>query len=105
MNQLFKNIWSYFSFAMILVGITGISWNTFSENGWIEQIWGVAWDAEIRHPILFTPIIVSTILLIILYMRGGLETGKTNRFDSLLIYITMISGVYFSCKFIYLTAW
>ena len=105
MNKLIKEIWSYFSFALVLVGIIGLSWNAFGANGWIERLWGVAWDAEVRHPILAIPVIGGTFLLSVLFMRGGLKPGKTSRLADLLVYVTMLSGAYFSLQFIHSTAW
>ena len=72
MKKLIQQIWAYICFAMVLVGIIGLTWNAFSEHGWIESLLGVAWDSEIRHPILIAPVVAGTILLVILFMRGGL---------------------------------
>ncbi|MDD5176451.1 MAG: hypothetical protein PHQ05_08540 [Sterolibacterium sp.] len=105
MKKLLKEIWSYFSFAMVLVGIIGLSWDAFGAASWIERLWGVAWDAEIRHPILAIPVIGGTLLLAALFMRGGLEPGKTNRLADLLVYVTMLSGVYFTVQYFRSGAW
>lgn len=105
MKNLFKEFWNYFSFAMVLLGIVGLSWNAFSENGWIERLWGVAWDAEVRYPILVVPVIGGTLLLVALFMRGGLEPGKTSRLADLLVYVTMLSGAYFALQYFRSGAW
>lgn len=105
MNKLIKRMWEYLCFTMILIGIVGLSWSAFSEHGWIERLWGVAWDAEMRHPILATPIVIGTILLVWLFMRGGLEAGKVHLLDGILIYAIMLVGLYFTLKFFYSGAW
>lgn len=105
MKKLIHEIWTFFIFAMVLIGIIGLSWNAFGDKGWIESLWGVAWDAEMRHPILAIPVIGGTLLLVMLFMRGGLEPGKTNRLADLLVYATMLSGAYFTVQYFRSGAW
>ncbi|MCX7177442.1 MAG: hypothetical protein NTX56_01315 [Proteobacteria bacterium] len=95
MNKLLKEAWSFFCFTLVLIGIIGLSWSAFGDQGWIERLWGVAWSAELRHPILAVPVIGGTLLLVWLFIRGGLEPGKTSRLADLLVYVTMLSGAYF----------
>ncbi|MFA7270233.1 MAG: hypothetical protein WC073_12885 [Sterolibacterium sp.] len=94
MNKILKELWSYVCFALVLVGIVGLSWSAFGEEGWIERSWGVVWDTEMRHPILAIPVIGSTVLLVTLFMRGGLNPGKTSPLADLLVYVTMLFGAY-----------
>lgn len=105
MKQILKEIWSYFCFALVLVGLIGLSWSAFGEKGWIERLWGVAWDVEMRHPILALPVMGGTALLVWLFMRGGLEPGKTSRLADLLVYVTMLSGAYFLFQYFRSSAW
>lgn len=105
MKILLKELWSYLCFAMVLVGIVGLSWSAFGDQGWIERLWGVAWNAELRHPILAVPVIGGTVMLVLLFMRGGLEPGKTSRLSDMLVYVTMLSGAYFTFQFWRLGAW
>jgi len=105
MKKLINQIWDFFCFTMILVGIIGLSWGAFGENGWFERLLGVTWDMGLRHPILATPIIVGTLLLVALFMRGELQTGKASRLHDLLIYITMLAGGYFTLKFLLSGFW
>jgi hypothetical protein len=105
MRNYTKQIWAYICFAMILTGMTGLSWYAFREHGWVESLLGVAWDVEMRHPILASPIIAGTILLVVLFMRGGLEPGKINRLDSIMLYVIMLCGAYFIFRFFYSGAW
>lgn len=95
MKDILKEAWSFFCFTLVLIGIIGLSWSAFGEKGWIESLWGVAWNAETRNPILAIPVIGGTLLLVWLFMRGGLKPGKTSRLADLLVYVTMLSGAYF----------
>lgn len=100
MTKLLDQIWNFFCFTMILIGITGLCWKAFGDDGWIEHLWGVAWDMELRHPILATPVIAGTLLLVALFLHGELHPGKVSRLHDLLIYTTMLAGVYFTLKFL-----
>jgi hypothetical protein len=105
MQGILKEAWSFFCFTLVLIGLIGLTWSAFGEKGWIEQLWGVAWNAELRHPILAIPIIGGTLLLVWLFMRGGLAPGKTSRLADLLVYVTMLSGAYFLFQFLRSGAW
>lgn len=100
MKKLIPQMWGFFCFTMVLVGIVGLSWGAFGENGWLERLWGVTLDMELRHPILATPIVCGTLLLVVLFMRGELQTGKVSMLHDLLFYITVLTGVYFTLKFL-----
>lgn len=100
MNNFFKHVWDFICFTLILIGIVGLCWEAFGDKGWVEKLWGVAWNMEISHPILATPIIGGTLLLVVIFARGELQTGKVSKFHDMLIYITMIAGVYFAVRFL-----
>ncbi|MFA7279217.1 MAG: hypothetical protein WC100_03895 [Sterolibacterium sp.] len=105
MQGILKEAWSFLCFTLVLIGLIGLTWSAFGDKGWIEQLWGVVWNAELRHPILAIPIVGGTILLVWLFMRGGLEPGKTSRLADLLVYVTMLSGAYFLFQFLRSGAW
>lgn len=105
MKKILSVIWLYFSFFMILIAILGLSWGAFGENGWIERLWGVAWNIELRHPILGIPVIAGILLSAMLFLRGGLEPGKVGRLGNLLIYAMIIYGGYFSFQWWRSGAW
>lgn len=98
MQRIIGAAWAYIVFTLVLIGIVGLSLEFFKDNGLIERTFDVVWDAEVRHPLLITPILGGTLLLLSIFLRGGLTTGKGHSFSDLLLYAMMSSGVYYSYK-------
>jgi hypothetical protein len=100
MNSFFKNLWSFICFTLVLIGITGLCWDAFNDQGWIAKLWGVVWNAETRELILAAPVIGGAFLLITVFMSGDLKTGAGSKFHDGILYLIMLSGAYFSGKFL-----
>ncbi len=98
MKRIIGEIWIYIVFTLVLIGIVGLSLELFKENGLVERVLGVVWDAEVRSPLLVTPILGGTLLMLSIFLRGGLNPGKGHSFSDLLLYAVMGCGVYFSYK-------
>ncbi|MBS1191144.1 MAG: hypothetical protein H6R10_2936 [Rhodocyclaceae bacterium] len=102
MNEKLRILWSSTVFALVLVGIAGLSWSAFQENGWVERLLGVVWDAEVRHPLLLVPTIGGALLMAWLFLRGGMARGgKDSMLSHLWVYGLMASGAYFAVKWIF----
>jgi hypothetical protein len=99
-SGLIEDIWSYIAFALMLIGISGVSWDVFQEDGLAKRFFGAVWDAETRNPLLFTPIILGGAFLVVLFFRGGFKVGQGNPFSDLFVYILMAAGVYYGYKFL-----
>jgi hypothetical protein len=99
-SGLLGDLWSYLAFALMLVGITGLSWELFREDGWAKSFLGAVWDAEIRNPLIVTPVLIGTVFLVTLFFRGGLKVGKGNPFSDAFVYLLMAAGVYFAFKWL-----
>lgn len=96
MKKIVGAAWTYIVFTLVLIGITGLSLECFKDNGWVERIFDVVWEAEVRSPLLITPILGGALLLISIFLRGGLETGKGHIPSDLLLYGIMAYGAYTS---------
>lgn len=99
-SGLIEDIWSYIAFALMLIGITGVSWDVFQEDGLAKRFLGAVWDAEVRNPMLFTPIILGGTFLVVVFFRGGFKVGKGNPFSDLFVYVLMAAGVYYIYQFL-----
>lgn len=100
MNEKLRTLWSSVVFALIIIGIGGLSWSAFQENGWVERAFDIVWEAEMRHPLLLVPTIGGVLLMVSIYLRGGLAPGKSSIFSFVVTYGMMICGVYYSYKWL-----
>lgn len=100
MKRFLAEVWSYFAFALMLIGIGGLSVEVFRDNGWGEQLLGAVWDAETKNPLIATPIVVGGVGLVVLFLRGGLTVGKGHPLSDVFVYALMIAGVYFVYRWV-----
>ena len=103
MKKIIDEIMAYITFTLILIGIGGLSLEIFKEGGLIERFLGVVWDAESRHPLLITPILGGALLLVSIFLRGGLTKGKGSPLNNLLVYVLMACGAYYSYQWLHHT--
>lgn len=100
MNERFRTLWSSTVFTLVLIGIAGLSWSAFQDNGWVEKLFGVVWEAELRHPLLLIPTIAGTLFMAVYYLRGGFKPGKGKVSSALFIYGLMAAGLYYAYRWL-----
>lgn len=93
-----RTLWSTVFLALIVIGISGLSWDAFKDDGWVEQRIGAFWGDNFRHPIIIAPIVVGTILAANAFLHGGLAPGRGKRGAQILIYVFVAAGLYYSYK-------
>jgi hypothetical protein len=99
-NKILGDLASYLAFALMLVGITGLSWEMFREDGWAKHFLGSIWDAENRSPLVVTPVVIGTAFVVFLFFRGGLKGGRKHPLSDVFVYLLMAAGIYFSIKWL-----
>ncbi|MDP2830194.1 MAG: hypothetical protein Q8O37_16515 [Sulfuricellaceae bacterium] len=101
MKRIAEEIWTYLTFALIVIGIVGLTWETFKNGGWLEQGLGIVLHRDAQEPLMATPIVVGILLLVTAFMRGGLVApGKEHPFAGTIVYVLVASGLYFSYQWI-----
>lgn len=100
MKKFLADLWSYFIFALILIGIGGISWRTFSDNGWAEQLLGAVWQAEVRYPLIATPIVIGTVYMTYVVLHGGLKAKGERLLGNVMVFVMSACGAYFVFEWI-----
>ena len=95
MSKLLKDLWSFVMMGLMIAGIAGLAFNMFRDDGWMSKVVGVVWDAEVRSPLIVTPVIVFSAWIGWLALTGRLATGKGNPFADLMVIALAISGAYF----------
>lgn len=95
-----RTLWSSIFLALIVIGISGLSWDAFKDDGWVEQRIGAIWGEGFRHPIIIAPIIIGTLLAANAFLHGTLGPGKGRRSAQLLIYVFVAAGLYYCYKWL-----
>lgn len=95
MKKMLELLWSYVSFTLVLIGIGGIAWRLFSDNGWAERFIGVVWDAEMRSPLIVTPIILGTLFVTYKFLRRDASEKESRVAGTVLVWGMSLAGAYF----------
>jgi hypothetical protein len=100
MKNILEEVMAYVSFILILVGIGGMSFELFKEDGLFERLLGIVWEAQVRQPLLIIPVVGGALVLSSIFLRGGLATSKNgknkNVFSNMMVYLFMVCGAYYS---------
>jgi hypothetical protein len=100
MKRVLADVWSYVAFALMLIGITGLSFETFRDGGWGERLLGAVWAAEIKNPLMMTPVLIGGFVLVVLFLRGGLTVGKGHPLSDFFVYALMALGAFFLIRWL-----
>lgn len=99
MKRILEEIWTYISFALMVIGIGGLSWEMFKDNGLMERYLGNIWEAEAHDVLLTTMVVGGTLLLTSIFLRGGLVMkGTKHPLGEVMVYALMACGAYFAFK-------
>lgn len=97
MKRVLEVVWAYVSFALMLVGIAGLSWNMFKQGGWLGTFVGKVWEAESHNFMAVAFIVGGTFAAAWFFLRGGLAAaGRGHPLAEAIIYAIMASGAYFT---------
>lgn len=84
--------------ALIVIGVTGLSWSFFEPDGLLSRFLGGVWDAQTQHPILIVPTLIGSYFAIRAFLNGGLVPGKGGLPAQLMVYLMVGVGIYYSYK-------
>lgn len=102
MKRFTEVVLAYLTFALIVIGIVGFTWETFRDDGWLEQGLGIVLDSGAKESLLATPMIIGILLVSLAFLRDELfSPGKSHPFFSnAIVYALVASGLYFSYQWI-----
>jgi len=101
MNRYLSAAWAYIAFTLILIGIAGLSWDAFRPDGWVENNLGALMEAEMRDPLLVTPIIIGLAILIPKLFHGNLSLSKKRKSTAdIFVYVMMFAGAYYTLQWL-----
>jgi hypothetical protein len=90
---------SFAVIILVLFGITGFSYHSFRDDGWIEAAVGNLWDVSVQYPLIALPVIVAAIYLGKLWNQSRIAHGRTSKLPDLFIYALMASGAVFIVRY------
>ena len=102
MKNVLQEVMAFLSFTLILIGIGGVSFEMFRENGLLERFLDIVWETEVRQPLLIIPTVGGALVLTSVVLRGGLTPGKNGKgiLSNALIYLCMACGAYYAYQWV-----
>lgn len=81
--------------ALILLGIGGISYHLFRDDGWISRGLGALWNAEYQAPVITVVLIIAAIFVFKVLRTGRTGGNPNSRIPDLVLFTFIATGVYF----------
>lgn len=91
-------LWSYVAFTLVLIGVAGVSWETFKDGGWASQFLDSVLGSHVRNPLTAAPIVIALFFLVPRLLRGQLATGRSLSLTNVLLFAMIVAGLHFSMK-------
>ena len=95
MKKQLEALWSYTAFTLIIVGVMGLSWDTFKPGGWLEQKMGALLSTGTRSPLITAPVVLALFFLIPKLFRGNLNIGKKHSGADIFVMVMLGAGAYY----------
>lgn len=101
MNKILQDVWSFFAMIMMIMGIGGLVFHTFEEDGWASRYFGKALDVGLAHPLMGGIIVVATIGLGWASLSGRLVIGnKRSPLHDIPVFLLIFLGMYFTYEWL-----
>ncbi len=95
MKRIYDFFGSFIIIALVLVGISGLSYNLFRVDGWLETVLGKIWDLETQYILITVPVLVGAVILLNLWRGNQVMHSKTSKFPNLLLYSLIGVGLFY----------
>ena len=101
MNKALKDLWSFAMMVFVILGIGGVLYSLFKEDGGLKQIFGALISAESRRsPVVLLPLVGLSLWIGWLALNGKLGSGKSGFFADLLVWVLALIGAYVAYKLV-----
>lgn len=95
MRALFTMVGSVLVGALVLLGIGGLTYHMFRDDGWVAQGLGAIWEAQYKAPMM-TIILIIAALFVVKALHSAQIGGKRNSIIPDLVLFTFVAtGIYF----------
>jgi nitric oxide reductase large subunit len=95
MKSLLTTLGSILVGGLIMLGIGGIAYHLFRENGWISQGLGALWNAQFQAPVM-TVILVIAAIFVFKALRGAQVGNKReSKIPDFILFAFIATGIFF----------
>lgn len=95
MKPLFTLLGAILVGALILLGIGGVAYHLFRDDGWISQGLGALWNAQYQAPVMTAVLIVAAIFVFKALHKAQIGGKRDSKIPDLVLFAFVATGVYF----------
>jgi hypothetical protein len=86
---------SFAVIALVLAGLSGLSFHLFKDEGWIEELVGDIWEIHVQYPLIAIPLTVGAIVLGNMWRENRIGKGELSKLPNYFLYLLMATGAFF----------
>ena len=81
--------------ALILLGIGGIAYHLFRDDGWISQGLGAFWEAQYQAPVMSIVLVIAAIYVFRILYKAQIGGKRESKAPDLVLLAFIVAGIYF----------
>lgn len=86
--------------SLILLGIGGIVFHLFRDDGWIAKGLGAIWEAQYQAPMTTIALIVAALFVVRMLHSAQIGGKRGSAIPDLILYTFIATGIYFLYRLI-----
>ncbi len=95
MRALFTLLGSLLVGALIMLGIGGVAYHLFREDGWMSRGLGALWDAQYEAPVMTLVLIIAALFVIKALHSAQIGGQRSSKLPDLILFTFIAIGIFF----------
>lgn len=95
MKSLLTTLGSILVGGLIMLGIGGIAYHLFRENGWISQGLGALWNAQFQAPVMTVILIIAAIFVFKALRGAQVGNKRESKIPDFILFAFIATGIFF----------
>lgn len=95
MKSLFTTLGSLLVGGLIMLGIGGVAYHLFRENGWISQGLGALWNAQFQAPVMTVILIIAAIFVFKALRGAQVGNKRESKIPDFILFAFIATGIFF----------
>lgn len=95
MSPLFTLLGSVLVGGLVLLGIGGVTYHLFREDGWLSQGLGALWEAHYQAPVMTIVLIIGALFVIRTLHTAQVGGKRESKAPDFVLFAFIAVGIYF----------
>jgi hypothetical protein len=95
MKALFSTLGAFLVGGLILLGIGGIAFHLFRDDGWLSQGLGALWRAQYQAPVMTIILIIAAIFVFKALYKAQIGGKRDSKIPDFVLFAFIATGIFF----------